>query len=333
MVRNVLLEAVKIGKISMDVINKAIGRILKYKEKYCIETNVACDFEHNQKIADEISLASITVASGTPFPIDKDTVVVGVTNFLHSSAEDAQVEVIDIARTIGETFAIPYYSIDNKKFNVNEVQNLVKGKKIILALADSHLTLVQKVLYTNLVQGGARILLISLRTPYDVLGQKKPECHICIYEYTKLSVKSLIEILKGYPAKGQLPVALDRALRVHTHLKNFVMENVLAYIDEHYAKPLTLEMVAEEFLISSGHLSRLFKTKANDTFVNYLNSIRIAKVKHLLLTTNLRIYEVANLCGYFDINYFTKVFKRNTGMTPTYYKNNYIINDTLTVKN
>ena len=319
--RNALLEAVKTGKVGIDIIDRALNRILKYKEKYCLSGDVKCDFSGHQEIANAISLASITIASGKPFAIDDDTVVVGVTNYLHSPAEDAQVEVIDIARTIGETFNIPYYSIDNKKFNVGEVQAFAKSKKVILALSDSHLTLVQKVLYTNLIQSNNRIMLISLRTPYDVLAQIAPECHICIYEYTKSSVAALLKVLKGEPAMGKLPVRLDKSLKSH-NLKNYLMENILAYIEEYYNRPLTLTSVAEEFLISKGHLSRLFRTKLNMTFVNYLNLLRLRRVKHLLLTTSLRINEAANLCGYFDINYFIKVFKRNTGMTPSYFRNN-----------
>lgn len=322
-VRNALIDAVKKGKIGLELINKSLNRIIKMKTKYCNAPKQNINLEHNQQIANEVSLSSITVAHGIPFEIDNETVVVGVTNYLHSPAEDAQVEVIDIAKMIGEYFNIPYYSIDNKKFNVSEVQSFTKRKKVILALSDSHLTLVQKVLYANLIQSKTRILLISLRTPYDVLGQMKPECHICIYEYTKLSLQSLMKVLNGEASKGQLPVKLDKSYIVHKDLKNFLMDNILSYIDEYFAKPLNLETVSGEFLISSGHLSRLFKTKINVTFVNYLNSVRITKVKHLLLTTNLRINEVANLCGYFDINYFTKVFKKSTGMTPSFFKNNY----------
>lgn len=321
-VRNALIDAVKSEKINIDLIDKSIKRILKYKEHYCIKSDKIYNVEKNQQKANEISLASVTIASGKPFKIDEYTVVVGVTNYLHSFAEDSNIENIDIAKTIGETFCIPYHSIDNKKFNVNEVQNFSKGKKVILALSDSHLTLVQKVLYANLVQSDTRVLLISLRTPYDVLGQQKPECHICLYEYTKLSVQSLIQILRGDEAKGQLPVKLNKPITQHPDLNNFLMENILSYIDENYAKPLTLTSVADKFLISAGHLSRLFKENINITFVTYLNLVRISKVKHLLLTTNLRIYEVANLCGYFDLNYFTKVFKKSTGITPTYYRNN-----------
>lgn len=322
MVRNALLDAIKSNDLDINLIDNTVERILKYKEKYCQESQVEIDLESHKQIAEAASLASVTIASGKPFEIDENTVVVGVTNYVHSVAEDKKMEDIDVAKMLGEEFNIPYHSIDNKNFNVNDVQDFAKGKKIILALTDSHLTLVQKVLLTNLLQSNARIMLISLRTPYDVIGQTSPECHICIYEYTKLSLKSLIEVLKGAEAKGSLPVKLGKNSHSHKELKNYLIENILKYIDENYAKPLSLEIVAEEFLISKGYLCRLFKNKMKINFVDYVNLIRIGKVKSLLLTTNLRIYEIANICGFTDFNYFTKVFKKITGVTPTYYRNN-----------
>jgi beta-N-acetylhexosaminidase len=320
-VRNSLLEAAKNDPGFEEEIDQAIMRILKYKEKYCLSRNPEIDFEKHQLLSEAASLASITIASGKPFIIDEETVVVGVTNYVSSIAEDKNIENLDIAKILGDEFSIAHLSIDNKNFNVNEVQDFARGKKVILALSDSHLTLVQKVLYTNLIQAKIRIMLISLRTPYDVLGQGLPECHICIYEYTKLSVKSLIEVLKGTKAEGRLPVKI-RPISQQKETKNYLVERVIRYIEENYAKQLSLESISEEFLISSGYLCRLFKKKIGINFVNYLNMIRMTKVKHLLLTTNLRIFEVANLCGYTDFNYFTKVFKKTTGMTPTYFRNN-----------
>lgn len=321
MVRNALLDAIKNNDITEDQITFTVERILKYKDKYCKEVKTEINYEINKSIVEAASLASITIASGTPFEIDNNTVVVGVTNYIHSVAEDEKMEDIDVAKMLGDEFNIPYYSIDNKNFNVNDVQEFTKNKKIILALSDSHLTLVQKVLYTNLIQSNAKIMLISLRTPYDVLGQGEPECHICIYEYTKLSLKSLIEVLRGAEAKGELPVKLGKSNN-HIDVKNYLIENILEYIDENYNKTLTLDIIAREFLISSGHLCRLFKEKIGINFIAYVNLIRIEKVKHLLLTTNLKIYEVANLCGYTDFNYFSKIFKKNTGITPLYFRNN-----------
>lgn len=320
-VRNSLLDAAKNDAAFLHSVDEAVERILKYKEKYCREMKPEIDSEKNREIAEAASLASITIASGEPFRIDENTVAVGVTNYVSSIAEDKNVEDLDIAEILGEEFKIPHLSIDNKNFNVNDVQEFAKGKKVVLALSDSHLTLVQRVLYSNLLQSGARVMLISLRTPYDVLGQALPECHICIYEYTRQSVKALLKVLRGAKAEGKLPVKLGTSPD-QSELKNYLVERIVKFIEQNCAKPLTLDVLANEFYLSPGYLCRLFKQKVGINFIDYLNTVRIARAKHLLLTTNLRIYEVGNLCGYADLNYFTKVFKKATGVTPSYFRNN-----------
>ena len=321
-VRNALLDALTTKTMDVNILDQAVERVLKYKEKYCYDHLVSIDYNQNKEIAESVSLASVTIASGKPFEIDSSCVVVGVTNYVNSVAEDKNVENMDVAKIIGENFSIPYYSIDNKNFSITDILTFTKDKKVILALSDSHLTLVQKVLYVNLIQANTRIMLISLRTPYDVLEQELPECHICLYEYTKLSINSLIKVLEGEEAKGVLPVKIGKVKKEYNDYRNYLIDNIILYIDENFAKPLTLEAVASEFLISSGHLCRLFKQKLDINFINYLHQVRIKKAKQLLLTSNLRIYEIAYFCGYQDINYFTKVFKKYTGLTPIYYRNN-----------
>lgn len=308
-VRNSLLDAAKNDAAFLHSVDEAVERILKYKEKYCREMKPEIDSEKNREIAEAASLASITIASGEPFRIDENTVAVGVTNYVSSIAEDKNVEDLDIAEILGEEFKIPHLSIDNKNFNVNDVQEFAKGKKVVLALSDSHLTLVQRVLYSNLLQSGARVMLISLRTPYDVLGQALPECHICIYEYTRQSVKALLKVLRGAKAEGKLPVKLGTSPD-QSELKNYLVERIVKFIEQNCAKPLTLDVLANEFYLSPGYLCRLFKQKVGINFIDYLNTVRIARAKHLLLTTNLRIYEVGNLCGYADLNYFQKSSKK-----------------------
>ena len=300
-VRNSLLDAAKNDAAFLHSVDEAVERILKYKEKSCRKMKPEIDSEKNREIAEAASLASITIASGEPFRIDENTVAVGVTNSVSSIAEDKNVEDLDIAEILGEEFKIPHLSIDNKNFNVNDVQEFAKGKKVVLALSDSHLTLVQRVLYSNLLQSGARVMLISLRTPYDVLGQALPECHICIYEYTRQSVKALLKVLRGAKAEGKLPVKLGTSPD-QSELKNYLVERIVKFIEQNCAKPLTLDVLANEFYLSPGYLCRLFKQKVGINFIDYLNTVRIARAKHLLLTTNLRIYEVGNLCGYADLN-------------------------------
>lgn len=323
--RNALINAVKKGIIKESELEERVNKVLSYKEKYAKPKELNVDFKQNQKIANEVSLNSVALISGKPFKIDNDTVVIGVTNYLSTIAEDANVEKIDVAKQIGKEFNIPYKSIDNKNFNVNEISSFAKDKKVVLALTDSHITLVQKVLYSQLVQRKEKLMLISMRTPYDVLKQDKPTCHYATFEYSTRSVKSLIKVLRNKNAVGKSPVNLYSSKNSSNHLEinNQLVRKALEYVDENYSKQIKLVDVADELKVSREHLSRLIKKHTNDNFINYLIRARINAAKNYLATSTLRVYEIAHVVGFTEASYFTRKFKEINGLTPKEYRNQY----------
>ncbi|MGQ9780213.1 MAG: PocR ligand-binding domain-containing protein [Bacillota bacterium] len=92
------------------------------------------------------------------------------------------------------------------------------------------------------------------------------------------------------------------------------------YIRENYHQPLTLEKVAQQVYVSPFYLSHLFKSELGLTFVEYLTRVRIEEAKRLLATSNLSVLGVAEKVGYEDASYFSKVFRKVTGMTPNQYR-------------
>ena len=319
MVWQSLYDAVKDKKISEHMLNRTLSRILTFKEKYTQPIQTDVNYAKHREIANQMSVSSITIASGEMFDFDENTIIIGVTNYVNSIAEDTDVEKMDMAKFLGDTYHLPYVSIDNKNINVHELIQLMRGKKVVLGLTDSHLTLVQRVLYTNALNVSDKVMLISLRTPYDVLGQTLPDCHICLYEYTNQSLNALIKVFKHKKANGKLPVKLSQKEKYKTE-RGHLMEGIMNYIDDHYSKNLTLDDLGEEFYISGGYVSYLFKEKLDTTFIKYLNKVRINKAKDLLKSSYYRIYEISNLCGYQDQNYFTKIFKKYVGVTPKKYR-------------
>ncbi|MHA0856304.1 response regulator [Paenibacillus sp. CMAA1364] len=92
------------------------------------------------------------------------------------------------------------------------------------------------------------------------------------------------------------------------------------YINNSYKEELSLERVATHLELSSGYLSNLFKRETGQNFVDYLTEVRINNAKVLLRTTNLKNAEIAREVGYMDEYYFSKVFKKITGLSPTKYR-------------
>ena len=92
------------------------------------------------------------------------------------------------------------------------------------------------------------------------------------------------------------------------------------YIHSHYTEDLTLEAAAESMGMSPFYFSRQIKAVTGKTFLEYLTAYRIEKAKKRLLSTEMSVSEVGRSVGYLDSNYFTKVFKRAVGCTPSLYR-------------
>lgn len=103
-----------------------------------------------------------------------------------------------------------------------------------------------------------------------------------------------------------------------------VIKNTVDYLNKNYKNNITLNEMAEYNNISSFYLSRLFAKETGKTFVDYLNEIRIEKAKALLKENNYKYYEIADMVGIKDAHYFSKIFKKYTGLTPSDYKNTYV---------
>lgn len=103
------------------------------------------------------------------------------------------------------------------------------------------------------------------------------------------------------------------------------VERVRRYIEAHYDEPLSLEDAAAKARLSAHYFSRLFKSYTGMTFVDFVNSVRVSEAKRLLRSSTLSIKEISTDVGFEDQNYFTRVFKQHSHVTPTGYRNNSIV--------
>lgn len=99
-----------------------------------------------------------------------------------------------------------------------------------------------------------------------------------------------------------------------------VIEKAKRYIDSNYHKDLSIEEVAELADLSISHFCSLFKQISGYTFLEYVTQCRMEKAKYILQNSNVKVYTIAPLVGYQDSRYFTQVFKKSTGKTPTEYR-------------
>jgi two-component system, response regulator YesN len=99
-----------------------------------------------------------------------------------------------------------------------------------------------------------------------------------------------------------------------------VIQSVLDFIDRNFEKGVTLEEAAEHVHLNPFYLSKLFKKELNINFVNYVMERKMDKAKVLLESTDLSILNIAMELNYQESNYFSKVFKKVVGITPSDYR-------------
>ena len=102
--------------------------------------------------------------------------------------------------------------------------------------------------------------------------------------------------------------------------KSFVTRAV-EYVKEHYAdQELSIETICSYLNVSAAYFSTVFKKETGKTFINYLTDYRMEQAVDLLLTKDEKTYIIAEKVGYSDPNYFSYVFKKQFGMSPSKYK-------------
>ncbi|MEG1153187.1 MAG: response regulator [Ruthenibacterium sp.] len=102
--------------------------------------------------------------------------------------------------------------------------------------------------------------------------------------------------------------------------KSDLVEKARQYVQDNVEKRIMLQDVADTVCISPGYLSALFKKQYNQNFVDYINETKMQHACRLIEEGTHRIYEISYLLGFENAYYFTKVFKRHIGMTPTDYQ-------------
>lgn len=104
---------------------------------------------------------------------------------------------------------------------------------------------------------------------------------------------------------------------------NFVVNQAISYMEQHYKEKLQLTDVAEKVYVSHWHLSKLLNSTGK-SFSDVLNEIRIENAKKLMEDSSLHIADISERVGFVDTAHFSRVFKKYTGMSANEYRNRYL---------
>lgn len=106
-----------------------------------------------------------------------------------------------------------------------------------------------------------------------------------------------------------------------------LINNVKTYIEHYYQKNVSVEIAASLFHVNRSYLSHIFKKKMGESFIDYLNKVRVKHAKELLVSSDKKMYQIALLSGYNNVRYFFRAFKKIEGMTPEQYRKSLLRNE------
>lgn len=155
---------------------------------------------------------------------------------------------------------------------------------------------------------------------YDEFKYCQQALRLGAREYLLKPVRSSDMLQMANSAADELFGTAEQTRMESAEEKNYLVELAREYVEEHYYENLMLSDVAQRVGISPGYLSTLFQRQLAKGFVDYLNEIRVEHACTYLLQNYLKTYEIAYKVGFRDEKYFSKVFKKITGQTPSEYR-------------
>lgn len=108
---------------------------------------------------------------------------------------------------------------------------------------------------------------------------------------------------------------------------HYLVQNICNDILTSIESNISLEAFAEKYHISKTYLSYLFKKEVGNSFIKYVTEVKMARAKVLMMDNSMKIYEISERLGFEDTEYFSRIFKNTTGVTPTIYRRNDYIGD------
>ena len=212
-----------------------------------------------------------------------------------------------------------------KKYNINFIEAIgyenYELTTELLTEMDKHFE--QSLVTPNIVKIFYSNLMGDLFNNYGffLAGSEVFDTHET-YHYKIINVERLTDIHQLFLTFSKALINEIKNMR-HSNSK-FLINMTLKFIENHYMEDISLEDVAKEMNISKHYLCSIFKKETGENMSLYINKLRIEKAKQLLLEPDSRIKEIFEKVGYSNQQYFSKIFKKITGMTIIEYKDTMI---------
>lgn len=157
--------------------------------------------------------------------------------------------------------------------------------------------------------------------------EQRLDCQVVVlsgyadFEYARQAIRYHVsEYLLKPISQDKLREALERCVEQKPRefeQEKTVAQEIVSYIQQHFAEELSLEMLAREFSFHSRYISTLVKNETGESFSSYVTSLRIRRAVELLTHTDIEVKEIAAQVGYEDQHYFSRLIRKQTRMTPS----------------
>lgn len=95
------------------------------------------------------------------------------------------------------------------------------------------------------------------------------------------------------------------------------IKKILHYISNHYKEPLTVQKMANMINLSDMYFGNLFKKETGMSFRKFLTLVRMNRAEEMLYSGEYKIHEIADACGFSDVFYFSRIYKKHRGIAPS----------------
>ncbi len=145
-----------------------------------------------------------------------------------------------------------------------------------------------------------------------------------VWELGQSAVARLLKCQGSKETAAELQAVSEGLLDMIGKVRNVRVERMMAkaadYVRQHHAEALTLETVARQVYLSPFYFSHVFRQEMGQTFVEYLTQVRVQAAEQLLKDSVMSVGAISERVGYNDVNYFSRVFKKVNGLTPTQFR-------------
>ena len=228
-------------------------------------------------------------------------------------ADDENLELKVLEKTVKKHFVDELEIFDSS--NGRKASQICDEVKPDIALLDIEMPGMNGIELAKYIKEKYAECIIIFITAYDRFDYAIEAMHIKSFDY-------LLKPWKEERLCELINTAIEnvRSMQKTDSIVHSQKDIIKDYIERNYKKDISAKDVAGILGYSDVYFSKVFKQLFDDNFINYLTKIRIDRAKVLLKDVSFNIKEVGKSVGYADSNYFTKVFKRSIGMSPSEYR-------------